>query len=48
MKKKLGGFNNSFLRNFVGRGHSFFNFFKGGLLKKSFRKVDLNTYLSIF
>ena len=33
-KKVLGCFNGSFLRNLVGGGHSFFIFFKGGLLKK--------------
>ena len=34
-KKRLRRCYGSFLSNLVGRGHSFYNFFKGGL-KKSF------------
>ena len=33
-KKAIGVFNDSFLSNFVGEGHSFFNFCLGGFLKK--------------
>ena len=39
--KVLGCFNGRFLRNLRGGGHSFFNFFKGGLLKKSLGNPDL-------
>ena len=41
MKKVLGLFSSSFLKNLVGGAHSFFNFFKGGLLKKSLGNFDL-------
>ena len=34
-KKVFGVFNGSFFSNLVGGGHSFFNLFKVGLLKKS-------------
>ena len=40
-ERVLGGFNGSFLRNLVGRGQSLFNFFKIGLLKKSFRNPGI-------
>ena len=43
-KKVIGGFNGSFLRNLVGGGHSSFNFFKRGLLKKIFGNSNLNEH----
>ena len=41
-KKVLGVFNGSFISNPVGGGYRFFNFLKGGLLKKNWETLHYN------
>ena len=41
-KNELGVYNGSFLRNGIREGHSFFNFFKEGPLKKRLGNPDLD------
>ena len=42
MKSKSGVFSGSFLKNTVGGGHSFYNFFNRDLLKRSFGNPALD------